>query len=63
MNLLQRGEQQYFGFLVLSSRTIRLYFPTKELDRLRITLEVGTVVPQHWNGLRDLYAALNAPDL
>jgi len=38
MNLLQEREEQYFGFGVESSRTMRLYFVVKDRDRWRPTV-------------------------
>jgi hypothetical protein len=38
MNLLQEREEQYFGFGVESSRTMRLYFVMKDWDRWRWTV-------------------------
>ena len=60
MNLLQEREEQYFGFGVESSRTMRLYFVMRDSDRWRSTMWVGIVVAQHLKVVFDLYALLNA---
>lgn len=64
MKLLHDRAEQYFGFRVESSRTMSEYFCVKVIERCADAgaLLIGMAWRQHLKGLRDLRAALNAPN-